>query len=329
MYRDILKHYWNIEADLVEPLERTTASCFRVFSGEAVYFLKEFQASFSAERAIVDAKICGILNANDIPASEIITTVLGQAYATFQGRIYQLQKYAFGKTPSQNSLGESAMCRAASYLGKIHRALKNENLPLLFDDSWFGKFDEFKYISFYSETLALLAEKETPTSTKKKIEEDIAFAVSLTKEMHSWVPCFTGVTYCASHGDYTPSQLRCDGDNIVRIIDLANVHTVPVSWELMRFYYLASSDCSFPQDFDWCRFRSYLRSYANECPLSGKDMENMIYIFLYYMGRNRFLYRDFLKTGSEVSFADSSRRVMFCRYFYENADALSAKLRTL
>lgn len=327
MYRDLLKYHWGIEADRIEPMAQATASCFRVFAKEEFYFLKEFQRTFSVSRAMLDAEICTICNANNIPASEILYTVSGEAVAVFQNRIYQLQKYVFGETPQMNSLEEDLIYQAAAHLGKIHRVLKNKDLPHLFDLAWFEKFDEAKYIAFYHETLAVLKEKAIEDSLKKKIESDVLFRISFTKKMNELACAFEGITYASSHADYTPSQLICDGERIVRIIDFANVHTVPVSWELLRFYYLASSDCKTPQNFDVKRFRNYLSSYTAYCPLTEKDLKNMPYVFLYYMGRNRFLYRRFLETGDAAALNESVRQAAFSKYFYENAEDFFAKIK--
>lgn len=215
---------------------------------------------------------------------------------------------------------------AAEYLGKIHSILKEKELPMLFDRKWLDKFSEMTNISFYLETLNLVEKSDINEIQKKKIQNDLAFLIEFTKEMNFLSSYFDHATYIASHGDFLPSQLICNDDRILKIIDFANVHKVPVVLELMRFYWMGSSDCQTPKLFDIHIFTEYLLSYMKYNPLSKKDIKSMPYIYLYYMGRNRFAYRDYLQTGDRCSFYESSRRVDVIRYLYQNADNISVKL---
>lgn len=329
MVHDLLKTYWDIEVDRVEFLEQATASCFRVFSGEGSYFLKRFQRSFSPEKAVLDAKICKILCEHHVRASEILETVSGESFAQAHGHIWQLQRFSSGLALAQNAAEEELVCRASAYLAQIHCVLKEEKLPLLFDRAWFEKFDKEKYIAYYRETLAWVKKVKIGNVLREKIENDILFSMELTEKMPLFAECFQNVTLVSSHGDYTPSQLLCENGEIVRIVDFANVHTVPATWELMRFYYLASSDIGVCASFCMPRFQNYLRSYLRIYPLTAADLENMPYMFLYYMGRNRFLYRRFLENGDELSLRESERKMAFCRYLCNHMDTFLSDIRGL
>lgn len=322
----LIKENWNITVDHIEKLPRATAICAKVYSNGEKYFLKEFQDSYTTMRAIREADVGKKLIDNNIPVSEIMPTVLGKPYELRNNTVFQLQKYVNGRTPIPNTLQENTLCYAAEYLGKIHSVLQNYDLPHLYATDWIKKFNATEYISFYEETLDLLEGKNFNEAYKKKIQEDLKFRIDLTKHMESISRCYEKITYTSSHGDFIPSQLICNDEKITAIVDFANVHTVPAVLELMRFYWMGSTDCANPNDFNIDLFKKYLTSYLKYFELSKDDLKNMPYIYLYYMGRNRFLYRQYLSTGDETVFYEASNKADVSHYLFMNADKISTQL---
>ena len=45
------------------------------------------------------------------------------------------------------------------------------------------------------------------------------------------------------------------------------------------------------------------------------------------MGRNRFLYREYLKTLRDEDYYDSHRKADLCRFYYENAESIAKRLQ--
>ena len=321
-----LKHNWSIDAERIIQLPQSTARCWKIETKNRIYFMKIFQNSFHESRAVSEYDVCRTLRERGVPVSNIILTNYDQPYILYGTRIVQLQDFEEGTTPNPNSMSKMMLCEAAEYLGKIHSILKEKELPMLFDRKWLDKFSETTNISFYLETLNLVEKSDISEIQKKKIQNDLVFLIEFTKEMNFLSSYFDHATYTASHGDFLHSQLICNDDRILKIIDFANVHKVPVVLELMRFYWMGSSDCQTPNLFDIYIFTEYLLSYMKYNHLSKKDIKSMPYIYLYYMGRNRFAYRDYLQTGDSRSFYESSWRVDVIRYLYQNADNISVKL---
>lgn len=322
----LLKENWNISATQLEHTSPSTACCYIVHTGDKRYFLKKFQNTHSVAQVVGEAEVCDILLKNGIPVSQIISTFQGNPYLLHQNRIFQLQKYVSGTTPAQNSLTLPVLCQAAEFLGKIHRTLQNLGLPCFFDSLWLKKFQASEYIAFYKDTIAQLEFSEVDEVYKRKIKDDLEFRIFFSEKMDSLSKRFEKLTYTPSHGDYTPSQLICDGNKIVSIVDFANVNTMPAALELIRFYCLASLDCNDASGFNIKSYRQYLAAYLVNYTLTEYDLESMPYIYAYYMGRNRFLYREFIKTGDIMAYDESSRRADLCRYFFENAENISHKL---
>ncbi len=325
----LLKYNWNIDVEKIIQLPQSTAQCWKLETKNRNYFMKIFQNSYNENRAVLEYDICRILCENGIPVSNIILTNHDLPYVIFDNRIVQLQYFENGTTPAPNSLTRMMLCEAAEYLGKIHYILKEKELPMLFDRKWLDKFDEKTNISFYLETLNFVEKSDIVVVHKKKIQNDLAFLIEFTKEMRSLSSYFDNAACTASHGDFLPRQLICDNDRILKIIDFANVHKVPIVWELMRFYWMGASDCKTPENFEINNFTEYLLSYVKYHLLSRNEIKRMPYIYIYYLGRNRFAYRDYLQTGNISSFYESSRRVDVIRYLYQNADNFSDKLASL
>ena len=329
MKYDILKKYWNLNATEILSLPRSTASCFRVNAIENSYFLKIFQPSYPTDRAILEYNICKQLNMNAIPVSEIVVTSAGQPHALYENRIIQLQKYVDGVSPKNYSMNPTLLCEASEYLGRIHASLNDQQLPCLFDINWLKKYEESAYVAFYQETYRMAEKTNMDDESRRKIFDDLAFLTAFAKQMNALALYFEGITYTASHGDYIPCQLICKNDHVLKIVDFANAHSVPVGLELMRFYFLGSVDTRDPYDFRIVPFSEYLQSYMKYFPLTTLDLMHMPYIYLYYMGRNRFVYREYLKTGDKNAFDESSRRVDVIRFLLENASAISMCLKDL
>ncbi len=322
-----IKDFWSIEPIKIEYLDiEATANCFKIHTNECNYFLKAFQDSYSRRRAINEAKFCGFLSQNSIPVSEIIYTKKSKPYAIHNKRIYQLQVFTEGYTPTQNSLNENLVCQAASMLGEICFTLHKKRLHRDFDKQWLNKFKESQSFEQYEKTLVNLENSQVSNELKSKIKNDLTFRIELTNHMKSLSYYFKNLTYSISHGDFTPSQLICYDDNIVKIVDFSNICQMPIALELIRFYFLASDDCKDIYNFDINRFKKYINSFCEKFPLSENDLKNMPFIYLYYMGRNRFIYRDFLKTNNINDFLISSQRADITRYLFENAETISSQL---
>lgn len=323
---DKLQQIWNIHVTKAEVIAESTALCRKIFSEENDYFLKEFQDSYSQERARLEGRICKLLLNNRLPVSEIIPSTDGKDYAVIKGRIFQLQHYVNGTSPTHNSLKVQTLCEASRYLGKIHSALRLSKLPPLFDDSWISRFNENESISFYKETQSKVSAMATDEYTKQKVLSDLDFRITLTKHMDALSKYFKNLTYTPSHGDYTPSQIICKGDSIQKIIDFSNLHSVPAVLELVRFYYLASDDMKCADCLNSDSLKTYIKSYLEEFKLTNQEIMSIPYVAAYYLGRNRYVYREYSDTGNLQALKKSAHLTEISRYFFNNAEEISYRL---
>lgn len=326
---DILMKEWKICVSSITAVQDCTANCFIINTDSNKYFLKEFQQAYDIERAVSEERLLSFLKKQNFPSSVVIPTVNRKGFVQLGGRILQLQKFFKGVVPRQNTLKQETVIQAAQLLGKLNILLKNFNLPIALGKDWLVKFDKNEYAQFYNETLLKLKDSNLEQNIYEKIETDINFRLLINEKMDEYQSYFNKITYTSSHGDYIYSQLICENDQIKRIIDFSYAHSVPISLELMRFFTLSSSSFFQIDNIDFSLLKSYISAYLSYFPLSRDDLRYMPYIYLYYMGRNKFLYRDFIQNNNNDLFYISSWRSDICRLIYDNAENISNLLMEL
>lgn len=328
----VLNYYYNVSVTSVEKIPGGTANCYKITANKQPFFLKEFQQSYDTSRAEREAALLSFLGRHGFPAPQIVPTVMGYSHIVYRERVLQLQKYIDGVTPRENSLEPDAMMQAAGLLGSLNALLQSYDMTVAMGDKWLGMYDQQEYDRFYAETSALLELSVAAPIYLEKIKDDIEFRRELNRSMPQLSKSYCGITYTPSHGDFIYSQLICDKKgSIKKIVDFSSAHTVPISLELMRFYMLSSADCKTPGRFDMHLFKQYIANYMQFFPLSLNDLKNMPIIYLYYMARNKYVYREFLQSNGEkeTSFLQSSWRTDVCRFLYENAQKISEELVSL
>lgn len=323
---DILMKEWKICVSSISTIQNCTANCFIINAHSQKYFLKEFQPSYDIQRAISEEQLLSFLKKHNFPASIIIPTISGNAFVEYGGRILQLQEFFEGNVPRQNTLEQDTVIQAAQLLGKLNVLLKNYELPIAMGKDWLLKYNKNEYEQFYNETLLQLKTSNIEQKIYEKIETDIEFRLLINQQMDEYQNYFDKITYASSHGDYIYSQLICEDNQIKRIIDFSYAHSVPLALELMRFFTLSSNSFSQIKEMNYNLLKSYIGAYLSYFPLSRDDLRYMPYIYLYYMGRNKFLYREFIQKKNNNLFHISSWRSDICRLIYDNAENISNQL---
>lgn len=323
---DILMKEWKICVSSITTVQNCTANCFIINADSQKYFLKEFQHTYDIQRAISEEQLLSFLKKRNFPASVVIPTISGKGFVEYSGRILQLQEFFDGKVPCQNTLEQDMVIQAAQLLGKLNVLLKNYKLPIAMGKDWLLKYNKNEYEQFYNETLLQLKNSNIEQKIYDKIESDIEYRILLNEKMDEYQSYFDKITYASSHGDYIYSQLICEDNQIKRIIDFSYAHSVPISLELMRFFTLSSNSFLQINKMNFNLLKSYISAYLSYFPLSKDDLRYMPYIYLYYMGRNKFLYREFIQNNNNNLFHISSWRSDICRLIYDNAEDISNQL---
>lgn len=279
------------------PLSFGSANCFKIHCEEGIFFLKEYQSSFSLQDVEKEAALVAFLFSKCFPVARFFKTVNGNPCTIHDGHIICVQEFIEGKT-YLNNLPRLLLLESAKYLGKMHVLLKDYPLKMDMDDRWVQSFFPEKALRRYDDLLLAL-EQDSANANYQRIRDDLLFKKELSYRISDLKSYYDGITYTPTHGDYTACQMICGEDHIKAIIDFSSAATLPVVWEIMRAYIQSSESCRGGSPFDTSDFVLYVTKYMEEAPLSKRDLEAMPYVYLFQLARSNYGYREYLITKTE------------------------------
>lgn len=328
--KSILKVNYHISVSSVSPLGHGSANCFYISDGNDMYFLKEYQSRFTESDLNRETCLINYLLKQKYPTAEIVPALQGNLYLKYQDRFILLQKYVSGKT-YKTKLPHHLLMEASEWLGKLHSILRHYTLPCGMDIEWLKAFCPDKIAAEYDNLLEAL-EMQKNDIFYEHIKRDLLYKRDLVYQLSDFDNYYDGITYCASHGDYTCLQYICDNDHIVAIIDFSSAQTLPVIWEIMRSYVQSTDSCKDGALFDVDDFCKYVGRYLEYAPLSKKDLAAMPYVYLNQLSRSKYGYKEYLITKTEnrddlIQFA--FWRTDICREIFHKRDEISTRLCSL
>ena len=101
---------------------------------------------------------------------------------------------------------------------------------------------------------------------------------------------------------------------------------MPAVLELVRFYYLASDDMKCTDCLNSDSLKTYIKTYLEEFKLTNQEIMSIPYVAAYYLGRNRYVYREYSDTANLQALKKSAHLTEISRYFYNNAEEISYRL---
>ena len=326
----LLKNNYDISADKVQRLHLGTANCFKVFTKDKTFFLKEYQESFSEGDLQRETALNNYLLSQAFPTAGFIKDENGNMYHFVNGRYVVLQEYIEGESYVNHDLPDNMLFQTAEILAWLHNILKEYDLPVDMSDMWVKKFNVSQICASY-DSLIDSAQNIEDESIRYKIGEDLIFKKGLLKLIEPYGQYFSKLTYKSTHGDYNAMQYLCSGNRIKAIIDFASAKKIPAVWEIMRSYMQSANDTKDPFDFDISKFCEYVRRYMHYSALTECDLKYMPYVYLYQLGRSRYGYKEYMTNAENkdelLEFA--FWRTNVCRLLLNKADEISAKLTLL
>lgn len=308
-----------------------TANCYRISDGVRSYFLKEFQGRFTSEDLRLETELSDYLLENSYPTARIYKTQDGNRFFSYEGSQILVQEWVDGKTYSDNILPHRLLMEAAELLGKLHHILIGYKLPIEMGPDWLNTFSLEVSCSHYDELLSAL-ENQKGDPNYERIQHDLLYKKHLAYRIACFSRYYDGITYCATHGDFTCVQYICDDEHIKAVIDFSSACTLPVVWEIMRSYIQSSNSCKDGSEFDTADFCEYVQHYSKFTPLTKADLQNMPYVYLYQLARSRYGYKEYLITKTEnkndlLNFA--FWRTDICREIEKRKEEIADKLCSL
>lgn len=329
--KSILGINYDLAVSEVSPLEYGSANCFCVSGRNSMYFLKEYQNRFTDSDLKRETGLVDYLIKQNYPTAEIIPTLFGDLYFRYEGRFILLQKYIYGKTYIKQRLPHHLLMESAGWLGKLHRILRHYNLPCEMDPKWLKSFCSRKIAEEYDHLLEAL-EMQKDDRFYEHIKRDVRYKKELADQISDSNGYYDGITYCATHGDYSCFQYICDDDHIIAVIDFSSAKTLPVVWEIIRSYVQSSDSCKNGIRFNIDDFCKYVSRYLDYAPLNEKDLTAMPYVYLNQLLRSQYGYKEYLITKTEnkdelIQFA--FWRTDICHELFQKKEEISARLRAL
>lgn len=304
-----------------------TANCFKIFTKNTAFFLKEYQEAFSEGDLQREAALNKFLLSHAFPTAVFIKDENGNTYNFLNGRYVVLQEYIEGESYVHHDLPDNLLFRAAEILARLHEILIGYNLPVEMGDMWIKEFSVYEACAKY-DSLPDSAQNVEDKAIRYKISKDLAFKKELIKLVEPYGQHFDKLTYKSTHGDYSSMQYLCADDRIKAVIDFAAAKKIPAVWEIMRSYMQSASDTKDPFDFDVSKFCEYVRCYMRFSALTECDLKYMPYAYLYQLGRSRYGYKEYMTNAENkdelLKFA--FWRTDVCRMLLNKADEISARL---
>ena len=304
-----------------------SANCYKVHCEEGDFFLKEYQSEFTADRVDREAKLVSYLAERNFPVAGFIKTLNAANAIVYDGHVLSVQVFVEGRT-YLNDLPHALLMKGAGYLGKLHALLKDYPMETGMDYRWASGVSSEAASKKFDALLAALSEDDTDPN-RERIRGDLLFKKNLMGHIDDWKEFFRGVTFAATHGDYTACQFICEGKDIKAIIDFSSAEKLPAVWEIMRSYIQSGGISRGGTSLDIDDFVSYVREYRRYAPLTKRDLEAMPYLYLFQLTQSSYGYKEYLitKTENREALLDFAFwRTGICREIYGRAAEISEAL---
>ena len=137
----LLNRHYGLPFVNAESIPRGTANCYRIDTGEADLFLKEYPSWTKVGNVRQEGSLIQYLNQHSFPVSILMHTLSGEYYCVFEDHILSVQRFIHGKTYSDHDLPDDLLMDSAELLGKMHALLQDYNLPVDMSSEWIRGFD--------------------------------------------------------------------------------------------------------------------------------------------------------------------------------------------
>lgn len=245
------------------------------------YFLKLFSVNNKKYRIYDEIRVCQFLNATEPITSEFIINNSGTYITYFKNTIYgHLQLLFESDSWTQFNVSDENIKKGILFLGKIDKTLLNFNLPV---NNLFLNIHQDYELS-----------KKVIGFQKFSCDKDSSQLIDKRKTYLSDIPNLqlSRFTYLTSHADYTPMQLLIRNDDIYKVIDFSHVSTVPIVWEVVRYY----SNCVLAKDFNMNDIYALLDIFSTIIPLSSYDYQNAGYLFALQILQSAYGFKEYAAT---------------------------------
>lgn len=309
---------YDLDIKSVEYTDLGSANCYYLMNGKHKFFMKEFQEKINSTELEREIDVCSFLTKKGLQTSKFVKNKQGENICGYKGKCISIQEFIEGQTYEMYELPENLLFLSGKYLGIINRYMSElDEFELSFHDEWLNSWSNEKEIAKIQK---LFNERcnDINEDVLQKIKEDFEFKTKVLSHMDGYAKRFLGSYKCNSHGDYSLLQLLFDKGEVKAVIDFASVCCLPPTWEIIRSYTYAASECRKGDKINYVKFKKYLDEYLKENKIPRKDIILMPSLYFFNLVRSTFGYKQLLKNNNDSNLEFAFWRTKMCKFLYEN-----------
>lgn len=318
---------YDIEIETMETSENGAGGLTYFVKADDKRFVVKYPSDNEMNNPDVEIRVCEKLLNKGIPACRFIPNKQGKMISTDEnGRRFTLQHFYEGITYGYNEAPVHLQTQSASFLAKIHEAMKDiENIPIGIGKEFFTYRKTESMKDAYADTLQQAIEKND-TDIVGHIRSNMRIVDSMPA-YHFDIDKFS----CGNtHGDYMISQLIWRDGKVSGIIDWTCACKHPYIWEIVRSYVFMAPEIK-QGEINIKSLMDYISEYMKFGSLNTYDIENAGNLFFYFLAVCNF-YAQYYESISVNRFiylqqADMASRLLV--WFEKHIDELNDKLREL
>lgn len=289
---EFLLFNYGIKADQVVKIDRgVMSSSYKVSSGDKHYFLKEPLNSISKKYIEDESCLLCFLRSKMIPVAEFMETTEGAHYVDCGDRLVTVQEFIDGNEYKAHKAPDELYLPSMEMLGKINAALKDYDLKIRrgWSKESCENYDENSIIQTLQACLSQIEELNLSDDRLARAKAVIQQTIEIQPRVKKYGAYQKYVTYSSTHGDYHVGNLiyhRTAGEEeIVGVVDCSSSCSMPVSYNLLRFYLRFDPRCARSNFVDTAKLIEGLKRYTIHAPLTYHDYRLMPYVYLHIVGR--------------------------------------------
>lgn len=318
---------YDIEIETMETSENGAGGLTYLVKADDKRFVVKYPSDNEMNNPDVEIRVCEKLLSKGIPVCRFIPNKQGKMISTDEnGRRFTVQHFYEGITYAYNEAPVNLQAQSASFLAKIHEAMKEiENIPVGIGAEFFI-YRKTEYMKdAYADTLQQAIEKND-TDIVRHIRSNIRIVDAMPAYNFDIRRFSCGNT----HGDYMISQLIWQDEKINGIIDWTCVCKHPYIWEIVRSYVFMAPEIK-QGEINIKSLIDYISEYMECGSLNSYDIENAGKLFFYFLAVCNFYeqYYDSISKNRYIYLRQANMASQLLVWFENHIDELNNKLREL
>ena len=318
---------YDIEIESMETSENGAGGLTYFVKADDKKLVVKYPSDNEMNNPDVEIRVCERLLEKGIPACRFIPNKQGKMISTDEnGRRFTLQHFYEGVTYEYHEAPVHLQSQAASFLAKIHNAMKDmEDIPVGIGADFFTYRKPEYMKDIYADTLKQALEKND-TAIANRIRSNMRI-VDAMPAYHFDINRFS----CGNtHGDYMISQMIWQDAELSGIIDWTCTCIHPYIWEIVRSYLFMAPETK-QGEINTDALVRYISEYMKHGSLNSYDIENAGNLYFYFLAVCNFYgqYYDSISGNRHIYLQQAEMAAGLLVWFEDHIDELNGKLREL